>query len=559
MLAKEVLKILESAGMKASEDSLEHPKEAGFGDLALPCFDLAKKEGKPAEELAREIAKRVEAESHRLISKVEAKNGYVNFFFRWKELAEKILRPLVEVSKLSIGKGKRIMVEYSQPNPVHSMHVGHSRGTFIGDALANLHDFLGYEVIRANYMNDMGLQVAKLVTAYLLWHKGEKPKGKPDFWLWQIYVEFHEKVKEKPELEEKAREVLRKYEIEQDKEIVDIWDRLVGWCIDGFKETYKKLGINFDVYFFESKSRELGKQLCLLALKSGIAFKQEGAIIANLEKHGLPNTVMLRSDGTGLYLTSDLGLSVQKFEKYKLDKSVWVVSSQQSLYFKQLFKILELLGYGWYKNCYHCSFEHITLPEGKMSSREGRAILLDEVIEKLLDKARDEVIKRNPGLDEATSKEIARKIGIGALKYNVLCIQPDDSIVFNWDRMLSLGGRTAAYIQYAHTRCLGILNRAKEFEQTFTPQALSREEKELLRILSNFLGVVEKASKELKPYYLANYVYELATAFNDFYEKTPVLKASENVRNFRLCMVKAVERVLRTGLKLLGIDVPGKM
>jgi arginyl-tRNA synthetase len=562
MLKKEIIKALKSIGIKTSEGKLEVPKPE-LGDIAFPCFELARKERRNVQEIAEEISKKIKLKDS-LISKVEAKGGYVNFFFNWEKISRKILKEILtkkeNFGKSKIGKGKKVLVEFSQPNPVHPMHIGHARGTFLGDALGNIFDFVGYRTIKANYMNDIGLQVAKLVTAYLLWAKGKKPRGKPDLWLWDLYVMFHEEAKKNPELEEKARETLRKFEIQQDKEVMRIWNQVVDWCVKGFEETYKNLRIKFDVYFYESKFRELGKKIVMEALKKGIAFKSpEGAIIADLEKHGLPNTVILRSDGTGLYFTSDLGLTVYKFARYKLSKAIWAVSTEQNLWFKQLFKFLELLGYTWVKNCFHFAFDLVRLPEGKMSSREGRAIMLDEVVNKLVKMAYDEVDKRNPKISKKAKKEISEKIGIGALKYAIVRIEPLKSITFDWKRMLSFEGNTGPYLQYAHTRCLSILSKAKKWKKEFKVDKLTEQEKQLVKQLANFSEVVEQAAKDLRPHYICDYAYNLATAFSNFYQYCPVLKAEEKTKNFRLTLVAAIAQVLKNSLSLIGIDVPEKM
>jgi arginyl-tRNA synthetase len=558
---KEVIKVLENVGLEDVKKYLEVPPQPELGDLAFPCFELAKKEKRNPKEIAEEIAKKIKIPKGSLISKVEAKAGYVNFFLDWEKFSEKFLKKVKKGIKLNLGKGKKVMVEYSQPNPIHPMHIGHARGTFLGDALSNIFDYLGYKTIRANYMNDVGLQVAKLVTAYNLWAKGKKPEGKPDFWLWQYYVKFHEEASKNPQLEEKAREVLRKFEIEKDKEIIKIWNQLVRWCIDGFKQTYKRLGIKFDIYFFENNFRDFGKKIVELALKKNVAFKSsENTIVSNLEKYGIPNFVLLRSDGTGLYQTSDLGLTVHKFEKYKLDKAIWVVSSQQILYFKQLFKVLELLGYSWIKNAHHFYFEHVVLPEGKMSSREGRAVMLDEVINKLVEMAYKEVDKRNPKLSKEQKQKLAEKIGIGALKYAILKIEPENQITFDWKQMLSFEGNTAPYLQYAHTRCLGILKKAGKWKPNFKIEKLTEEEKKLVKILARFAEVVEQAAKDLRPHYICNYAYDLATALDKFYEFCPVLKAeNKKLKNFRLTLVDATRIILENSLSLLGIEVPEKM
>ena len=557
-MKEKIAEVLRSIGFDVNEREIEESPKREFGDYSFPCFNLAKKVGINPIELAREIARKIQIDRYPFLIKVEAVNGYVNFFIYWEKVASEILEKSLGMRRFDIGKRQKVMVEFSQPNPVHSMHIGHGRGTFLGDSLCRILEFSNFDVIRANLMNDIGLQVAKLVTGYILWYDDKKPDKKPDYWLWEIYVRFHEEAKKDPTLEEKAREILRKYEIEKDEKIVKVWNRIVKWCVKGFKETYKKLKIRFDVWFYEHRFRELGKELVYQALARNLAFKsEEGTVIANLEEYGIPNCVILRSDGTGLYFTSDLGLTVYKFEKFKLDKSIWVVSTQQSLYFQQLFKFLELLGYEWVKNCYHCGFEHVNLSEGKMSSREGKAILLDEVINTLEKKTREEVEKRNPKKSKRKINAVARKIAIGALKYSILKIQPEDQIIFEWERMLKLEGNTGPYIQYACTRCRGILKKAKKFERRVMPRKLTEEEIALIKKIGEFPLLIQKIVKEMKPYYLANYLYELSTLFNTFYEKVPVIKEDDrDMRNFRLTLVEATERILRIGLDLLGIEVP---
>ncbi|MEM5829685.1 MAG: arginine--tRNA ligase [Candidatus Aenigmatarchaeota archaeon] len=557
MIEREIEAILKKAGIE--ELKLEVPKVKEFGDIAFPCFDLAKKEKRNPNEIAENLVKKIKIPKGSLISKVEARSGYLNFFLDYQKVSELVLK---EVMKKGISrKRKKVMIEFSQPNPVHSMHIGHARGTFLGDSLARILEFLGYKVIRANLMNDIGLQVAKLVTAYLLWAEGKEPEGKPDAWLWKLYVKFHEEAKTNPSLEEKAREILRKFELEKDKKIRRIWKKIVGWCVKGFEETYHRLGINFDVYFYESEFRELGKKLIEEGLKRGIMTKMEdGAVLSRLEKFGLPDTVLLRSDGTGLYITSDLGMTVKRFEKYKLDSHIWVVATEQNLHFKQLFKLLELFGYKWVSGCKHFAFELVHLPEGKMSSREGKALMLDEVVDKLVETALKEIEKRRTNLSEKEKKEIAEAVGIGALKYAIVRIEPEKTITFDWNQMLRLEGDTGPYLQYAHTRCVGILRRAGKFKLLFKTKELTEGEKELIRTLARFKKVVEEAGRDLKPHYICNYAYELATIFGRFYETNPVLKAeTKEKRNFRLTLVKATKIVLNKVLELLGIKALEKM
>lgn len=562
MLEEEVIKVLKQAGVEAFAAELEAPEETKYGDIAYPCFKLARQIGKSPNELAKEIVEKIRIPEKSFLASAEVVGGYVNFFFDWEKLAGKVLQDALEkhYGRAEKIKKEKIMVEFSQPNPVHPMHIGHARTTFLGESLSNILELRGHKIFRVNYMNNVGLQVAKLVTAYNLWAKGKEPKGKSDFWLWQYYVKFHEEAKSNPKLEEQAHETLKKFEVEKDKVVSKIWRQIIKWCIQGFEETYKNLGINFDEYFFESEFRDAGKKFVEKLLKSGFAHKTEDeAVVADLEKFGIPNTIILRSDGTGLYITSDLGLTTYKFSKYKLNKSIWVVSSQQNLNFKQLFKLLELLGYRWSKNCFHVSFEHVVLPEGKMSSREGRAVMLDEVIEALTKSALKEVRKRNKDLPEEEMKLIAQKIAIGALKYSVVRIEPNDQIVFDWNQMLSFTGNTGPYLQYAHTRCAGILERGGNFPQQFDIDKMSSEEKKLLKQIAIFPQIVFQSAKEMKPHLICNYLYDLATIFNNFYEAVPVLKSEGATKNFRLTLVQTTKNVLRIGLSLIGIEAPDKM
>lgn len=561
-LKSEAVRILEAAGLKDAEKTIEIPPQPEFGDVASTiCFELAKKEYRNPSIIAKDIMERVRVPEGSLVLKVGSKAGYINFFFNWNKLSEIVLKEIRKGVKIDVGKNEKVMVEYSQPNPVHPMHVGHARSTLLGDSLANIYEFLGFKTIRANYMNDTGLQVAKLVTAYMLWANGKKPEGKPDLWLWEYYVRFHEETLKDPTLEEKARETLRKFEIDRDEKTMKIWNRVVKWCVEGFEKTYRKLGIAFNVYLYESNFRPLGKINVEKLIAAKYAHKnEEGVVVADLSKFGIADTIILRSDGTGLYHTSDLGMTPYKFEKYKLDRAVWVVSTEQNLYFKQLFKMLELLGYVWVKNCHHFSFELVRLPEGKMSSREGRAVMLDEAIKTLVKLAYDEVEKRNKEIKEKEKLKLAEEIGVGALKYAITKIEPNKLITFDWKRMLSFEGDTGPYLQYAHTRCNGILKRAGRWKPSLKPEKITEQEKELIKILARFSETVESAGKDLKPHYICSYAYNLATAFDKFYEVCPVLKAeSEDLKNFRLTLVDATKSVLKDALSLIGIQTPEKM
>ena len=559
MIQREILKILASVDIDAKPEQLEKPPQPDFGDVSFPCFHLAKVLRKNPVQIALDAASKAKIPKGSLVSKVEAKGAYINFFFDYSKFAAIVLSDLNR--KISSGKGRRVMVEYSSPNPVHPMHIGSSRNTFLGDAFANVLEFTGHDVIRANYINNVGLQVAKLVTAYQLWGDGKLPEGKPDVWLWKYYVRFHEEERTDKNLEEMAKSLLRKYELESDKDVKKIWDKVVDWCIEGFKETYARSGVEFDEYFYEIDYRKPGKAIVEKALKSGAARRlEDGAVLADLETHGLNATIIQRSDGTGLYITSDLGLTAHKFSKFKLDEAVWVAGAPQELHFRQMFKIMELTGHKFAKDCRHLSYEIVGLSEGKMSSREGRAVMLDEVLDKLTNLAHAEVDKRNPEMPEGKKRKIASQIALGALKYAILRIEPQNQITFDWDQMLSLDGNTGPYLQYAHTRCLGILKKSGKFVENDSYDEVNDYERALISKLGEFRSVVESSAREMKVNNVCNYGYELATVFNSFYHNCQVVGIEDKKQtSFRLTLVKSTKEVLEKVFGIVGMEAPEKM
>ncbi len=568
-MESEILELLKGIGI--DDAILEEPPNSEFGDIALPCFSFAKVEKKSPNEVANDIHNKIEKHLPKgVIDRSEVNGGYVNFFIDWSKASSRIVNRILKEGN-DYGKStdidkQKIMVEYSQPNPAKAMHIGHARGTFLGDALCNIFEFLGHNVIRANYMNDCGLQVAKLVTAINLWANDEKPKGKKDKWLWKYYVKYHEEAEKDPSIEDKAREMLRLIDVEKDKEMIELRDKIVNWCIEGFEETYEKVGVDFDMYLHESDFREKGKEIVNKAMDKKIngkplAFESdEGTIVADLEDYGLPGLVILRSDGTGLYQTSDLGMTVYKFEHYNVDKAIWVVASAQELYFKQIKKMLGLLGYNWVENAIHFSFDLVRLSEGKMSSRKGIAVLLDEVVDKLTEMALKEINKRTPDDSEEDKMKIAKSIGVGALKYSIEKVEPNKGITFDFEKMLNFEGNTGPYLQYAHTRCSSILEKVDDIEDMPEIVDLDDKEIELLKILLKFPKTVKQSADEMRINDICNYAFELATCFNTFYNSCPVITAdTADKRKFRILLVNAVKITLKNSLQILGIDALEKM
>ncbi len=542
-LIQKLMKELKKEFPEIKEENFQFPSEQGDISSNI-CFVEAKKRKKNPMRLAEEVQKKIKLPKG--FKKVEAVKGYLNFYLYYEQILDDILKERIK----KVNKGK-IMVEFSHPNPCKAMHLGNARTTFLGDSISEILSSLGYKTIRTNYYNDLGKQVAKGMLA--LEKYGVKKKEKVDHELAYIYAKLHRE-KEKEEINKETQEILYNLEMKEEKKA--LWKKLINYSKKGFNETYKKLGIYFDVDFFESDFREKGKEIAKKLLNKGIGFEEEGAIIANLEKENLPNIVVLKKDGTGLYLTADFALTVHKFKKYGLSKSIWTVSSEQDTYFKQLFKILELLGYKWASNCVHMGYNVITFEGKKMSSRAGKYVLLDDLVDELTEKAKKEVKKRSSDLSERKTKRIARKIGVSALKYEILKVDRNKAIDFDPAKAISFEGNTGPYLQYMAVRCNSILEKAEKSKKKGIKE-VNEHERNLLRKFLEFPVVVEKTGTQLKPNLLCNYAYELSTEFSKFYENCKVI-GSEKER-FRLDLVKKTREILENCLNLLGIEVPERM
>ncbi len=553
MFEEEVVKLLINSGVKASVDKLETPPQEEFGDLSFPCFELAKKQRKNPNNIARELATKIKIPKDSAIEKVETKGAYVNFFFDYSKISGKVLKNLIGLDKLNLGKNKKVLIEYSSPNPVHPIHVGSARNTFIGESLSRIFEFAGYKVIRLCYINDLGKQVAILVHGFLKKKIKIKPNKKPDHWLLDIYVDSNEMINKNSVSDKDIEKILHQYE-NGDKKISSLVKQIVALCIKGFEQTYELTGTKFDEYIWESKFVKESKKYVERLMKNKFAFKTgEGAVVVNLQQHGLSDTVIIRSDGTGLYLTRDVPSHIYRIKKYKPSLSVTLTGEDQRLHFKQLFKILELLGFKKYSDISrHIPYAYVTLPEGKLSSRLGRVVLIDDVFAK----AKEEVKQKFKVKDD----KLAEKIGVSAVIYAILKIDSDKQVMFNWDEVLSLQGNNAPYLQYAYTRCSSILKKAKTWDNVFSINSLNDEEKTLIRVLSNFPKIVQQATKELRAHYICNYAYDLATVFNNFYEKHSVIKAkTKELRNFRLNLVRVTKNILEKCLDLMGLCTVEKM
>ncbi len=543
------------------------PKERG--DYSFPCFAPAKKLGKNPVELAKDLSKKIKAD---FLEKVEPVGPYLNFFLSKEELSSAVLKNIFsdKVFEKKLGKGK-IMVEYSGPNTNKPLHVGHLRNNSLGLAISNLLKETGFSVVRANIVNDRGVHICKSMLAYKIFGKNRDPvkeKIKTDHFVGEMYVLYNEKLKEDPSLEDKVQEMLKLWE-EGDKETIELWKKMNSWAIEGMKETYELFGSKFDHWFFESETfkSSAGKLIIKEGLKKGV-FKREdnGAIVAVLEPK-LPNKVLLRGDGTSLYATNDLGLTQEKFEKFKLDKAIWVVANEQDLYFKQLFEIFEKLGRKWAKQCYHLSYGYVSLPSGRMKSREGTVVDADDLIEEVKQLALKEINSRYKDLGKKEAQKRALLIALAAIKFYLLKNDAKKDMVFDPQKSISFEGESGPYIQYAFARAKSILRKAYEENidlkkiKSAEFELLSNEkEKQLIIEISKFSQSVEKSWVELSMHPICHNLLAIAEKFNSFYHELPVLKA-ENKKEVlaRLALVNATTIILKKGLDLLDIEAIEEM
>ncbi len=544
-----------------------------FFQLAAQEARLGKKINVPqrATELAEDIAAALGVPEG--FDRVEAVKGYLNIYFSTENYARRVIDTVLEEGGefgRSPRKGQRLMVEFSHPNTHKAFHVGHLRSAILGDVLARLLDFSGWDVVRANYPGDIGLHVIKWLWNYMTRHAGERPSRDITLWMGSIYLEANRRLEENPELEAEVRAVYSRWD-QRDPEIVKLWQETRQWSLDGFKEMYDLLGIHFDVYYFNSMVEEDGKQIVNELIERGIARDErpDGPVIVKLDELLGSRTdkyrvlVILRSDGTALYATEDMALAVRKFQDYPdLQKSLYVVDVRQSLHFQQVFKTLDLAGFPWANRCQHIPYELVSLPGNvAMASREGTVVLLEDLIRDATNRALDIVKVKNPDLPQEAQQDVAKAVALGAIRYSMAARENTKIVTFDWDTALNFEGQAAPYIQYAYVRANSILRKAGADVPGSTPLQVELVEPEivLVDLISRFQSEVQRSATDLSPLGISNWLFELARAFNDFYKQCPVLSAEEPLRSTRLRLVMATRQTLANGLALLGITAPQAM
>ncbi|HIA36193.1 MAG TPA: arginine--tRNA ligase [Flavobacteriales bacterium] len=479
--------------------------------------------------------------------------------------------------------GKTIMIEYSQPNTNKPLHLGHLRNNMLGYSLANILKANGHKVIMANIINDRGIHICKSMLAWQKWGNGETPESsdiKGDKLVGRYYVEFdknykkeirelmeggmdEEEASKKAPLIIEAQEMLQKWEA-GDYEIKDLWKTMNSWVLKGFDQTYDYLGVSFDELYYESDTYLLGKAHVNNGLKDGIFYKKEdGSIWCDLSEYNLDPKLLLRSDGTSVYITQDIGTAIQRFEDYSLDRQIYVVGDEQIHHFKVLFAILKKLGYSWADSNYHLSYGMVELPSGKMKSREGTIVDADDIMEEMVQSARrvSEELGKLDDKDVAEKDLLYKQIGLGALKYFLTRVDPKKTMLFNPEESIDFNGNTGPFIQYTFTRINSLLKKANgsstDLSDAYLPNA---KEKNLIKLICQFPEIIVEAGESLSPAIIANYCYELAKEFNNFYQAVPILKDEDrDAVLFRLALSKVTRMVIKTGMNLLGIEMPERM
>ncbi|MCK4997841.1 arginine--tRNA ligase [Candidatus Pacearchaeota archaeon] len=542
------------------ENLLEVPPKPEMGDFAFPCFSLAKIHKKSPLAIAQDLAEKFRTELPKGITNVDFKGAYVNFFTDKNLLASQVLDKVKDENfgSLKLDK-KKVGIEYPAPNTNKALHIGHLRNMAIGEAITKMNENVGNEVYHLNLFNDRGILISKSMIAYEKYAKGKTSESegvKGDKFVGELYTRFSIESKENPELEELAKEKLRLWEA-GDIETRELWAKMNSWAYAGMQETFDKFGLSkIDKNYFESEMYTEGKEIVEVGLAKGLFSKKEdGAVFIDLEKEKLGEKILLRSDGTSVYMTQDLFLAEQKVRDFNLDNSYYVVGCDQEYHFKVLFNILEKMGLkkGWK----HLSYGMVSLPSGKMKSREGTAVSADDLIDETQELAAKGIRERMS--DELSDEEIkarALKIALAAIKYTLLKVDIHKGIVFNPKEALAFEGDTGPYLLYSYARASSIIRKVKS-EGEVKIIDLKDSEIKLLKKIDSFEDVVKRSYENLAPNLIANYCFELAQNFNEFYHACPVM--GSDAKEFRLKLIDGFRVVMKKGLGLLGIDVIEEM
>lgn len=591
-LSQSILQVLlDLYGQSVDEKSiqLQATRKEFDGDLTLVVFPFLKISKKTPELTAEEIGSKLK-EIQPIVENYNVIKGFLNLTIAKKHWVS-MLNDMAKDEKygfIQVGENSPLyMVEYSSPNTNKPLHLGHVRNNLLGYSLCKILEANGYRVVKTNIVNDRGIHICKSMLAWQKFGNGETPESsgkKGDHLVGDYYVKFdleykaqvkelmsqgksEEEAKKEAPLMVEAQDMLKKWE-DGDPGVRELWNKMNNWVYAGFDETYQKMGVGFDKIYYESQTYLDGKEKVNEGLSKGLFYRREdGSVWADLSADGLDEKLLLRADGTSVYMTQDIGTATQRFNEFSIDKMIYVVGNEQNYHFQVLSILLDRLGFSWGKDLVHFSYGMVELPEGKMKSREGTVVDADDLMEEMVTTAKEvsmELGKLEGRLQEEID-EIARICGMGALKYFILKVDPRKNMLFNPKESIDFNGNTGPFIQYTHARICSVLRKAKEsgFE---IPTSLdvnlevSEVEANLIQALANFPVVIRQAGAEYSPALIANYVYDLVKSYNSFYHDFSILKEeNESVRAFRLVLSQTIAKVIKLGMSLLGIDVPERM
>ena len=590
MLTQQVLEAVKACyGVELTEKDvqLQETRKEFAGDLTVVVFPFTRYSRKSPEETAKELGEYLKQN----IEEVETYNvikGFLNVVISSAYWIE-VLNDVAKEDKYGYAKepsGKTYMIEYSSPNTNNPLHLGHIRNNFLGWSVSEIQKANGHKVIMANLVNDRGIHICKSMIAWEKFANGATPEStgiKGDHFVGDYYVRFdkeykaqikelmaqgkteEEAKKEAPILLE-AQEMLRKWEA-GDEKVVSLWRTMNDWVLKGFDETYKMMGISFDKVYFESQTYKKGRDIVLKGLADGVLYRKDtGSVWADLTGDGLDHKLLLRDDGTSVYMTQDIGTAYDRFNEFNMDQEIYVVGNEQNYHFQVLSLVCKKLGFDWADKIKHLSYGMVELPEGKMKSREGTVVDADDLIEEMIHTARatSEELGKLDGYTKEEAEDVYRKVALGALKYFILKVDPKKTMMFNPKESIDFNGNTGPFIQYTYTRIKSVLRKAEEAGVKIVPgdihTALTEKEQNLVKLIAKLPAVVKEAGDNYSPALIGNYAYELAKEFNQFYHDYSILKEeNEQVRNLRLLLAQQCSVAIQNAMGMLGIEMPERM
>lgn len=539
-------------------NAIEVPPDTNMGDYAFPCFRLAKTMRKAPQAIAEDLATKMDDPNYKGIATGAYLNIFVNKTFFAERVLEEVLKEKESYGRDIQGNGKTIVIDYSSPNIAKPFHVGHLRSTMIGNALYQMYNFLGYNCISINHLGDWGTQFGKLIVAYKNWGDDKLIQQDGLKELTRIYVKFHDEAEKDATLDDEARSWLVKMQ-EGNEEALTLWKWFNDISLKDFNRIYELLNIKFDYYTGESFYNDKMEPVVEELRQKSLLTLSDGASVVELEEFKMPPCLILRRDGGTLYPTRDIAAAIYRKQEYDFDKCLYVTAFDQNLHFEQWFKVIELMKHDWSKNLIHIPFGLVSLEEGKLATRKGRVVLMEDLLNEAVAKTKSLIEEKNPDLSD--KDEVAKQVGIGAVIFNDLYNNRIKDVVFSWERMLSFDGESGPYVQYTHARAYSLLEKAGHVELQDIDFSLLADEYSVnvIKQIAIYTEKVEEAVYKNEPYIVSRYLMELAQSFSKFYNAHHILNSEKDVQKSRLAVVYSVKVILRSGLELLGISAPNKM